>query len=178
MLEPSSNNNSLYFSRYTILKIYCTVTVLPVQKKKTFFGRDGLWGDQSIDPFQMALRAALWTIATSGKALDDCKRTALVLYRNLVSTEVCTNNKKTVLLNVLLYCPGSTVPGYTTMLIFQCEIESSMPQWGRIQWKKHCKSFLQSSAQNFEPYKPDNAILRYQNQHARQLGLDFPSFTN
>ena len=40
------------------------------------------------------------------------------------------------------------------------------------------KSFLQSSAQNFEPYKPDNAILRYQNQHARQLGLDFPSFTN
>ena len=44
--------------------------------------------------------------------------------------------------------------------------------------KKHCKSFLQSSAQNFEPYKPDNAILRYQNQHARQLGLDFPSFTN
>ena len=44
--------------------------------------------------------------------------------------------------------------------------------------KRHCKSFLQSSAQNFEPYKPDNAILRYQNQHARQLGLDFPSFTN
>ena len=40
------------------------------------------------------------------------------------------------------------------------------------------KSFLQSSAQNFEPYKPDNAILRYQNQHARQLGLDFPSFTS
>ena len=34
------------------------------------------------------------------------------LYRNLVSTEVCTNNKKTVLLSVLLYCPGSTVPGY------------------------------------------------------------------
>ncbi len=45
--------------------------------------------------------------------------------------------------------------------------------------KRYCKSFLQSSAQNFEPsYKPDNAILRYQNQHARQLGLDFPSFTN
>ncbi len=59
----------------------------------------------------MALRAAVWTIGTSGKALDDCKRTALKLYRNLVSTEVCTNNNKTVLLSVLLYCPGSTVPG-------------------------------------------------------------------
>ena len=44
--------------------------------------------------------------------------------------------------------------------------------------KSHCKSFLQSSAQNFEPYKSDNAILRYQKQHSRQLGLDFPSFTN
>ncbi len=44
--------------------------------------------------------------------------------------------------------------------------------------KRHCKSFLQSSAQNFEPYKPDNAILQYQNQHARQPGLDAPSFTN
>ncbi len=44
--------------------------------------------------------------------------------------------------------------------------------------KRHCKSFLQSSAQNFEPYKPDNAILRYQNERARQLGLDFPSFAN
>ena len=43
---------------------------------------------------------------------------------------------------------------------------------------KHCKSFLQSWAQNFEPYKPDNAILRYQNQHARQLDLDFSSLTN
>ena len=60
----------------------------------------------------MALRAALWTIGTSGKALHDCKTTAFNSYRNLVSTEVCTNNKKTVLLNVLLYCPGSTVPGY------------------------------------------------------------------
>jgi len=39
--------------------------------------------------------------------------------------------------------------------------------------KRHCKSFLQSSAQNFEPYKSDNAILRYRNQHSRQLGLDF-----
>ena len=44
--------------------------------------------------------------------------------------------------------------------------------------KKHCKSFLQSSAQNFEPCKPDNAILQCLNQHARQLGLDAPSFTN
>jgi hypothetical protein len=34
------------------------------------------------------------------------------LYRNLVSTEVSTNNKKTVLLIVLLYCYSSTVPGY------------------------------------------------------------------
>ena len=30
-----------------------------VRKKKTFFGRDGLWGDRPIDPFQMALRGAL-----------------------------------------------------------------------------------------------------------------------
>ena len=80
--------------------------------KKTIFGRDGLWGDRPSDPFQMALRAALWTIGTSGKALHDCKTTAFNSYRNLVSTEVCTNNKKTVLLSVLLYCPGSTVPGY------------------------------------------------------------------
>ena len=82
-----------------------------VMKKKDFFGRDGLWGDRPSDPFQMALRAALWTIGTSGKVLYDCKRTALDLYRNLVSTEVSTNNKKIVLLFVLLYCPGSTVPG-------------------------------------------------------------------
>ena len=83
-----------------------------VMKKKDFFGRDGLWGDRPSDPFQMALRVALWTIGTSGKALHDCKTTAFNSYRNLVSTEVCTNNKKTVLLSVLLYCPGSTVPGY------------------------------------------------------------------
>ena len=82
-----------------------------VMKKKDFFGRDGLWGDRPSDPFQMALRAALWTIGTSGKVLYDCKRTALDLYRNLVSTEVSTNNNKIVLLFVLLYCPGSTVPG-------------------------------------------------------------------
>ena len=80
-------------------------------KKKDFFGRDGLWGDRPSDPFQMALRAALWTISTSGKALYDCKRTALDLYRNLVSTEVCTNNNKSVLLIVLLYCYSSTLPG-------------------------------------------------------------------
>ena len=82
--------------------------------KKTIFGRDGLWGDRPSDPFQMALRAALWTIGTSGKALHDCKTTAFNSYRNLVSTEVCTNNNKTVLLSVLLYCPGSTVPGYAS----------------------------------------------------------------
>ena len=85
-------------------------------KKKDFFGRDGLWGDRPSDPFQMALRVALWTIGTSGKALHDCKTTAFNSYRNLVSTEVCTNNKKTVLLSVLLYCPGSTVPGYAFFL--------------------------------------------------------------
>jgi hypothetical protein len=44
--------------------------------------------------------------------------------------------------------------------------------------KRHCKSLLPSSAQNFEPCKPDNAILQYLNQHARQLSLDVPSFTN
>ncbi len=31
---------------------------------------------------------------------------------------------------------------------------------------------------NFEPYKPDKAILQYLNNHARQLGLDPPSFAN
>ena len=82
--------------------------------KKTIFGRDGLWGDRPSDPFQMALRAALWTIGTSGKVLYDLKRTALDLYRNLVSTEVSTNNNKIVLLFVLLYCPGSTLPGKAT----------------------------------------------------------------
>ena len=44
--------------------------------------------------------------------------------------------------------------------------------------KRHCKSLLPSSAQKFEPCKPDNAILQYLNQHARQLSLDVPSFTN
>ena len=80
-------------------------------KKKGKNGYDGPWGDRPRDPFQKALRAALWTIGTSGKVLYDCKRTALDLYRNLVSTEVSTNNNKIVLLFVLLYCPGSTVPG-------------------------------------------------------------------
>ena len=36
--------------------------------------------------------------------------TTLPLYRNLVSTEISTNNKKNVLLIVLLYCYSSTVP--------------------------------------------------------------------
>ena len=80
-------------------------------KKNEKIGHDGPWGDRPIDPFQKALRAALWTIGTSGKALYDCKRTALDLYRNLVSTEVCTNNNKSVLLIVLLYCCSSTLPG-------------------------------------------------------------------
>ncbi len=31
---------------------------------------------------------------------------------------------------------------------------------------------------NFEPYKPDKAILQYLNNHTRQLGLDPPSFAN
>ena len=44
--------------------------------------------------------------------------------------------------------------------------------------KRHCKSLLPSSAQNFEPCKPDNAILQYLNQHARQLSLDVPPFTS
>ena len=89
--------------------------------KKTIFGRDGLWGDRPSDPFQMALRAALWTIGTSGKVLYDCKRTALDLYRNLVSTEVFINNKKTVLLIVLLYCYSSTLPRYALYLYFGCD---------------------------------------------------------
>ena len=93
-----------------------------VMKKKDFFGRDGLWGDRPSDPFQMALRAALWTIGTSGKVLYDCKRTALDLYRNLVSTEVSTNNNKIVLLFVLLYCPGSTVPGKVIYIYFWASI--------------------------------------------------------
>jgi hypothetical protein len=36
--------------------------------------------------------------------------TTLPLYRNLVSTEISSNNNKNVLLIVLLYCYSSTVP--------------------------------------------------------------------
>ena len=79
-------------------------------KKKKKIGRDGPRGDRPFDPFQLSLRAALWTIGTSGKALYACKRTAFGSYWNLASTEVCVINKKTVLLIVLLYCYSSTMP--------------------------------------------------------------------
>ncbi len=46
------------------------------------------------------------------KGLYDCKKTAFDSYRNLDRREVCTNNNKSVLLIVLLYCYSSTMPGY------------------------------------------------------------------
>ncbi len=67
--------------------------------RKNNFGHDGPWGDRPRDPFQMALRAALWTIGTSGKALHDCKRTTFDSYRNLVRRDGCTNNNKMCIAN-------------------------------------------------------------------------------
>ncbi len=64
-------------------------------KKK--IGRDGPRGDRPFDPLQLSLRAALWTIGTSGKALYAYKRTSLASYRNLVSTEKTKSTTK-------LYC--------------------------------------------------------------------------
>ena len=79
-------------------------------KKKKKIGEDGPREDRPFDPFRLSLRAALWTIGTSGKAPYACKRASFASYRNLVSTEVCVINKKTVLLIVLLYCYSSTMP--------------------------------------------------------------------
>jgi hypothetical protein len=78
--------------------------------KKKKIGEDGPREDRPFDPFRLSLRAALWTIGTSGKAPYACKMASFASYRNLVSTEVCVINKKTVLLIVLLYCYSSTMP--------------------------------------------------------------------
>jgi hypothetical protein len=44
--------------------------------------------------------------------------------------------------------------------------------------EKTLQKLVTKLSSNFEPYKPDKAILQYLNQHSRQLGLDSPSFTN
>ena len=44
--------------------------------------------------------------------------------------------------------------------------------------EKTLQKLVTKLSSNFEPYKPDKAILQYLNNHTRQLGLDPPSFTN
>ncbi len=44
--------------------------------------------------------------------------------------------------------------------------------------EKTLQKLVTKLSSNFEPYKPDKAILQYLNNHARQLGLDPPSFAN
>ena len=44
--------------------------------------------------------------------------------------------------------------------------------------EKTLQKLVTKLSSNFEPYKPDKAILQYLNQHSRQLGLDSPSFAN
>ena len=44
--------------------------------------------------------------------------------------------------------------------------------------EKTLQKLVTKLSSNFEPYKPDKAILLYLNQHTRQLGLDAPSFAN
>jgi hypothetical protein len=42
--------------------------------------------------------------------------------------------------------------------------------------EKTLQKLVTKLSSNFEPYKPDKAILLYLNQHTRQLGLEAPSF--
>ncbi len=44
--------------------------------------------------------------------------------------------------------------------------------------EKTLQKLITKLSSNFEPYKPDKAILQYLNNHTRQLGLDPPSFAN
>jgi hypothetical protein len=44
--------------------------------------------------------------------------------------------------------------------------------------EKTLQKLVTKLSSNFEPYKPDKAILQYLNQHARQLCLDPSSLTN
>jgi hypothetical protein len=44
--------------------------------------------------------------------------------------------------------------------------------------EKTLQKLVAKLSSNFEPYKPDKAILQYLNNHTRQLGLDPPSFAN
>ena len=44
--------------------------------------------------------------------------------------------------------------------------------------EKTLQKLVTKLSSNFEPYKPDKAILQYLNNHTRQLGLDPPSFAN
>ncbi len=56
-------------------------------------GQDGSRGDRPFDLFQLSLKAALWTIGTSGKTLYFCKRISLASYRNLVPQK-CAQSAK------------------------------------------------------------------------------------
>ena len=44
--------------------------------------------------------------------------------------------------------------------------------------EKTLQKLVTKLSSNFEPYKPDKAILQYLSNHTRQLGLDQPSFAN
>ncbi len=44
--------------------------------------------------------------------------------------------------------------------------------------EKTLQKLVTKLSSNFEPYKPDKAILQYLNNHTRQLGLDPSSFAN
>ncbi len=44
--------------------------------------------------------------------------------------------------------------------------------------EKTLQKLITKLSSNFEPYKPDKAIMQYLGNHSRQLGLDPPSFTN
>jgi hypothetical protein len=44
--------------------------------------------------------------------------------------------------------------------------------------EKTLQKLVTKLGSNFEPFKPDKAVMQYLNQHTRQLGLDPPSFTH
>jgi hypothetical protein len=72
----------------------------------------------------------------------------------------------------------------STMLLFQVQhlTVQEMDEIKRLPDgefnEKTLQKLVTKLSSNFEPYKPDKAILQYLNQHSRQLGLDSPSFTN
>ncbi len=99
-------------------------TTIPAKRglaKKRFFGKNGPRGNRPMTPTKKALRAALWTTSTSGKALHDGLLTPLPLYRNIVITRACVNNKTIILLIELLYCYSSTAPEYALIPVLSPE---------------------------------------------------------